>query len=98
MARNINERIEHADAGDGRKQKEQNMLPDDFYFCKKIFPCKRKNDDRCGKPSIKSKSDRWNIFDDPSCDNKITRPDKSGKNRKADADKNLALVMCSIHE
>src|SRR6186997_1933299 len=98
MPGNIYKRIEHAYTRYCGKKKEQQPLFKNFYFCKEIFPCKRSNDDSGCNPTIKSKCNRLNCFNNTSCDNKITGPDKCGEYCETDSNKNLALVMgCVIH-
>ncbi len=97
MPRDINEGIEHADPCYGGKQKEQEMLFDDFCFSSKIFPGEWKNNNSSTQPAIKSKGNGRNIINNASCDNKISRQDKRGKNCQANSNKNLALMMVVIH-
>src|SRR5215204_3125043 len=98
MPGNIYKSIEHAYTRNCCKKKEQESLFKNFYFRKEIFPYKRSNDDSGRKPTIKSKCDRLNCFNDTSCNNEITGPDEGGEYCETNSNKNLALVMgCVIH-
>ena len=97
MPGNINESIEHADSCYCCKQEEQEMLFNDFYFSRKIFPRKGCNDDCGAQPAIKGKCNRGDVFYNASCDDKISRPDKCGKNCEGDANKQRSVMMADVH-
>jgi hypothetical protein len=79
MTCHINQRIKKSDTGYGYPEQVFAISPDNGFFGSELFPGKWRNQYCCKAPAVKCEGNRVNLFNNSSCNNKITRPDDNSE-------------------